>query len=73
MNLDLLVSDTPFHDIPNQKYMYLDPPMTEAQPGKDFIIVNDALWEYFFIKYGGKPIIRIPNEKGEFNLKYIKP
>ncbi|CAD8191626.1 unnamed protein product [Paramecium pentaurelia] len=72
INKDIIANEELFHSAP-ELYFYFDPPLNDVQPVKDFILITQDVWEFFYEKYKGKAVKRIANEQGEFNLMTISP
>ncbi|CAK84647.1 unnamed protein product (macronuclear) [Paramecium tetraurelia] len=72
INKDLIADEKLFHATP-QIYRQLDPPLNDVQPVKDYILITQEVWEFFYGKYKGQAITRIANQQNEFNLKLISP
>lgn len=65
-----MANEKEFHSASETHY-YLDPPLKDVQPVKDYILITQDVWQYFAEKYKGIEIRRVANEKGEFELKLI--
>ena len=53
-----------YHILPVEytDYSYLSVPLREDfQPGKEYILVDDSCWNYFFDIYGGVELKRLSN------------
>ncbi|CAD8172963.1 unnamed protein product [Paramecium pentaurelia] len=72
INNDIIENKELFHDAP-VLYDYLETPLNDVQPFKDYILITLQAWKFYYQKYTGTAIRRIAIEQGEFYLKIISP
>ncbi|CAD8074197.1 unnamed protein product [Paramecium primaurelia] len=72
INNDIIENKELFHAAP-ELYDYLETPLNDVQPFKDYILITLEAWKFYYQKYTGTAIRRIANEQGEFQLKIISP
>ncbi|CAD8102235.1 unnamed protein product [Paramecium sonneborni] len=72
INKDIIANEDEFHAAP-ELHFYFNPPLNDVKPEKDYILVTQDVWEFFYEKYKGQVVRRLANEEGEFNLKIISP
>jgi hypothetical protein len=71
INEDLIEKNDQFHSVP-EGFEYLDLPLKkDVEPIKNFLIVDEPTWNYFYSKYLGTPLQRKTNENGDFELKFL--